>query len=202
MARHWLFVLLLLALTAVAQAPPPTAPTSDPAPSVDLQGTLSHIDRSAQDAALQIAALRIEKWKTESSEKQRSKANADSLQRNMTEALPGLTSAVRTRPQDLAANFKLYRNLSALNDVLNRLAESAGAFAPKQEFESLARYANEFDESRRTLGDYLESLTVAKEAELVRLRSAATTAAAPARPKKVIVDNEPDPPPKPKKKKQ
>jgi hypothetical protein len=120
----------------------------------------------------------------------------------MTAALPSLTGAVRSSPQDLAANFKLYRNLSALSDVLNTLAESAGAFGPKQEFESLAEYASRIDQSRRSLGDYLEVLTAAKEAELARLRSGAPATATPSRPKRIIVDNEPDPKPKAKKRKQ
>src|SRR5437879_4121121 len=96
--------------------------------SVDLQNTLAKVDQSAQAAAMDIARLRIEKWKADSSEKRQAQSNAESLQRNMTAALPTLTSAVRTAPQDMAANFKLYRNLSALNDVLKSLTESAGAF--------------------------------------------------------------------------
>jgi hypothetical protein len=204
MTRH-LLVLLLLSLTGAAQSsvPVPSSANAAPATSVfDVSTTLSQIDQTAQSAALQIAALRIEKWKADSQSKQQAQSNADSLQRNMTAALPSLTGAVRTRPQDLSANFKLYRNLSALSDVLNTLAESAGAFGPKQEFESLAEYASRIDQSRRSLGDYLEVLTAAKEAELARLRSGAPATATTTRPKRVIVDNEPDPKPKPKKRKQ
>jgi hypothetical protein len=166
---------------------------------VDLQSTLAKIDQSAQSAALDIAKLRVDKWKADSSEKRQAQSNAESLQRNMTAALPTLTSAVRAAPQDVAANFKLYRNLSALNDVLKSLTESAGAFGPKQDFETLAQYTQSFDDYRRTLGDYVENLAATKEAELNRLRSqvrAAQSAPAPP-PKKVIVD---DDQPAPKKK--
>jgi hypothetical protein len=172
------------------QAPPIT---------IDLQNTLAKVDQSAQAAAMDIAKLRIDKWKADSGEKRQAQSNAESLQRNMTAALPTLTSAVRTAPQDVAANFKLYRNLSALNDVLKSLTESAGAFGPKQDFESLAQYAQTFDDYRRTLGDYVENLAAAKETELNRLRSqvrAAQSTPAPP-PKKVIVD---DDQPAPKKK--
>jgi hypothetical protein len=168
-------------------------------PAVDLQSTLAKVDQGAQAAALDIAKLRIDKWKADSSEKRLAQSNAESLQRNMTAALPTLTAAVRTAPQDVAANFKLYRNLSALNDVLKSLTESAGAFGPKQDFETLAQYAQSFDDYRRTLGDYVENLAAGKEAELNRLRSqvrAAQSAPAPP-PKKVIVD---DDQPAPKKK--
>src|SRR4051794_30442376 len=49
---------------------------------VDLQGTLAKVERIAQSAALDLAKLRVEKWKGDSSEKQQAQANADSLQRN------------------------------------------------------------------------------------------------------------------------
>ena len=86
---------------------------------------LAQIDESAQQAAMEIGRLRIEKWKTDSNSKQQAQANADSLQRNLTSALPAITAGVRAAPQALAPSFKLYRNLSALYDVLAGLAESA-----------------------------------------------------------------------------
>jgi hypothetical protein len=199
MTRTLLAVLLLASIARPQSATaPPAANSATPSATFDIPGIMGRVEQSAQGAALQIAALRIEKWKTDSQAKQHARVNADSLQRNMTTALPTLTGAVRSAPQDLSANFKLYRNLSALSDVLNSLTESAGAFGPKQEFQSLAQYAGQFEESRRALGDYLESLTAAKEAELARLRSAAP-AVNPSRPKRVIVDNEPEAKPKAKK---
>ena len=108
-----------------------------------------------------------------------------------------MTTAVRTAPQDLAAKFKLYRNLNALYDVFKTLAESAGAFGSKQELESLAPYAESFDQHRRSLADYMENLAASKDAELNRLRTQARTQPAPAAPKKVIID---DDQPAPKKK--
>ena len=64
----------------------------------DLAGLLSKIDQTAQAASMDVARLRIERWKADSSDKQQAQANADSVQRNMTAALPGMTSAVRTSP--------------------------------------------------------------------------------------------------------
>src|SRR4051794_11923590 len=110
--RRLIFLYLAIALftsSLVAQAAPPAnpnAPASAPAPSVNLPAALSDIDRMAQSAALDIARLRIDKWKTESAYKQQAQTNADSLSRNMTTALPTLTTAVRSAPQDLSALFK------------------------------------------------------------------------------------------------
>jgi hypothetical protein len=197
-------VVFFLALTAFGVAQSATPVGSVPVnvtTAVDLPSLLNRIDQAAQASAVQIASMRIEKWKTDGDYKRQAQANADSLQRNMTAALPTLTTAARSAPQNLEANFKLYRNLNALTDVMRSLAESAGAFGPKQEYQQLAESAATFDDARRALGDYFETLTASKEAEIARLKTAATPPLV-VRPKKVIVDNDPQPAPKPKKKKQ
>src|SRR4051794_21501404 len=158
-----LIVVLALALTsrlsAYAQTMQPmsSGQSLPQGSAANLQGMLVQIDQSAQQAALDIAKLRIEKWKADGNSKQQAQGNAESLQRNLTNALPGMTSAVRGAPQALAPAFKLYRNLSALYDVLTGLTESAGAFGPQQDFDALKQQTEAFDNYRRSLGDYLES---------------------------------------------
>ncbi|MCU1285718.1 MAG: hypothetical protein JWO13_2068 [Acidobacteriales bacterium] len=196
--RNFSFLLVTLALALSSNSLAQNSRSTPAPPAVDLQGTLAKVDQTAQAAALDIAKLRIDKWKADANDKRQAQSNADSLERNMTTALPALTSGVRSAPQDFSANFKLYRNLNALYDVFKTLAESAGAFGSKQEFESLAPYAEYFDQHRRSLADYMENLASSKDAELNRLRSQARTAqAAPITPKKVIID---DDQPAPKKK--
>jgi len=176
----------LLAAGAFAQtAATPALSTTNP---LDVQATLQRIEQTAQAAALDIARLRVEKWKTESEVKSQAQANADSLSRNMTTALPTLVNGVRTTPQNLTASFKLYRNLNALYDVFEGLTESAGAFGSRQEFESLSRHVQELDAHRRALGDYVEALAAARDAETTRRATAPPPAA---KPKKIIVDNGP-----------
>ena len=159
----------------------------------NLQPMLAQIDHSAQQAALELAKLRIEKWKADNNSKQQAQGNAESLQRNLTNALPGMTSAVRAAPQSLAPAFKLYRNLSALYDVLTGLTESAGAFGPQQDFDALKQQTDAFDNYRRSLGDYLESLTAQKDSELARAVRAQQQAPAVV-PKKIISDEDTAPP--------
>ena len=191
-----LFAVICLSLVANhGQAAAQAATTSPIAQSsnsiTSLQPLLAQIDQTAQSAALDIAKLRIEKWKADNNSKQQAQANADSLQRNLSNALPTLTAGVRAAPQALAPTFKLYRNLTALYDVLAGLTESAGAFGPNQEFDSLKQATEAFDGYRRSLGDYLETLAAAKDSELVRLarpQQAVTTT-----PRKIIVDNAPSP---------
>jgi len=180
-----------------SQSPYSGVPSQSANSAATLQPMLSQIDASAQQAALDIAKLRIEKWKADGNSKQQAQSNAESLQRNLTNALPGMTSAVRAAPQSLAPAFKLYRNLSALYDVLTGLAESAGAFGPQQDFDSLKQQTEAFDNYRRSLGDYLESLTAQRDADFSRARAQQQTPTIV--PKKVISDED-TPPPTTKKK--
>src|SRR4051794_185000 len=168
-----------------------------------LSNLLMQLDQASRGATAELARLRIDKWKTDGSVKQQSQANVDSLQRNLTSALPELENKVRQAPQDMPANFKLYRNLNALYDVFASVAETAGAFGPKDQYESLAQQAATFDQVRRSIADRLEQLAVAKEMELSRLRNqtkAQNQPQAQQGPKKIIVDDN-EPAHKPKKKK-
>ena len=153
---------------------------------------LDRLQASASQTALDLGHMRIEKWKADGESKRQAQANADSIQRNLTAALPGLIDAVRSAPQDLSAEFKLYRNLNALYDVLASLTESAGAFGPKGDYEALAAQLQVMDSVRRDLGDALERLTSSTQSELNQLRMqvrAQQQAAAAAPPKKVVVDD-------------
>jgi hypothetical protein len=161
----------------------------------ELNPLLTQVEQAAQAMTLEIARLRIEKWKADSSVKRQSQENADSISRNLTTALPTLVDQVRANPQSLAATFKLYRNLDALYDVFSILTESAGSFGPKADYQALAGSAADLDKLRRTMGDKLESLAANSDSEIVRLRTevAQAKAAPPPPPKKVIVDEDEKP---------
>jgi hypothetical protein len=105
---------------------------------------------------------------------------------------------LQSSPEDLSATFKLYRNLDALYDVFGSVAESAGAFGSKDDFQALSNDLNAIERSRRSLGERLENLTASKEAELAQLRTQVKTlqAAPPQPPKKIVVDDN-EPPKKP-----
>jgi hypothetical protein len=163
----------------------------------DLGTALSNVDQAAQSTAASLKSIRIDKWKTDSSTKQQAQQNAESLSRNMTAALPGMIQQVRANPGSVAAQFKLYRNLNALYDVLSMMTEAAGAFGQKNDYQTLSNELGTFDQARIALANRLESVTAQQDSEVTRLRTAlqqakATIAAAP--PKKVVVDdNEPAP---------
>lgn len=219
-----LVAILLLSFPTWAQYPPaqyppaprpgaPTRPQTGPVqnPAVtpggvgDIQTLLRQIEQAAQQTSRDIAALRIEKWKADGAMKGQLQANAESIQRNLTAALPTIVQQVQAAPDDLAASFKLYRNLGALYDVLSSLGDAATALGSKNEAQALSVDLNAFDNARRVLGDRVATLASIKESEIARLskqvKAAAQAAAAAAPPKKIVVDEEEKPKKAVKKKK-
>ncbi len=200
----------LLPLALMAAAPQVTyssqTPASPPVPYASLSqlnALLSELEKTAQATQVDLAKLRIDKWKTDSSIKRQTEANVESLQRNLQTALPEITGQLRNSPENLLSTFKLYRNLGALYDVFASVVEAAGAFGSKDETQALENDLSGIERSRRSFAERVETLANAKELELVRLRTAlanaqASTNAPPA--KKVIVDDT-EPPKKPARKK-
>jgi hypothetical protein len=176
------------------QAPSAAAPSN-----IDPIMLVTKIEQEANGLDGDVAKLRIERWKTDSNSKQQASDDARSIQRNISSALPELVTAVRTNPQSLAANFKLYRNVNALYDVLSRLAESTGAFGKREEYETIAPHVAAIDDARRSFGEYVQQLSTDADARLAAAARAAAQAAAQP-PRKVIVDDA-EPEPKPVKKK-
>ena len=196
----------LLPLLLAAQMLSSQSAASPPVPysSVSqLNVLLSQLEQAAQSSQVDLAKLRIERWKADSGSKRQTQANIESVQRNLQTALPGIIGELRNSPENLAATFKLYRNLDALYDVFGSLVESAGAFGSKDEFQALENDLTMLERSRRSFADRMETLAGAKEGELVRLRTALQNAQATANaqpPKKTVVDDT-EPPKKAVKKK-
>jgi hypothetical protein len=191
-----------LCLTATAQAPAPNNAVSV-ASMNELNTLLAGLQRTSENTAVDIAGLRVDKWKADSNSKRQAQDNSTSILRNLQNALPGIIAEVRAAPEDLAPTFKLYRNLDALYDVLGTQTELAGAFGSKNEYQALSNDLNNIEATRRTLGDRVQALATSRDAELARLRTQmrnAQAAVAATPPKKVIVDDE-EPPKKVVKKK-
>jgi len=192
------FALLLSATCLTAQITPAPVPYASVS---ELNGILGPLEQASQATQADLAKLRIDKWKMDSNYKKQVLGNTESVKRNLQSALPEIVTQLRNSPEDLSATFKLYRNLDALYDVLGSIAESAGAFGSKDEFQTLSNDLNAIERNRRSLGERLETLSASKETELSQLRNQikALQAAPPAPPKKIVVDeNEPKKPVKKK----
>ena len=215
-----LLLLLLMSGSLLSQTPEvPSAnsvsggekpPTKSDAPKPSTLPDLDKLQTVAAQASTDIGQLHIEKWKANSSAKSNAQADADSVQHNLTSALPGLIDGVRTAPEDLNALFKLYRNLNALYDVFGTLTEATRVFGQKNDYEAMSQQLHVFGSSRRKLGEALEQLTATTQGQLNQLRmqvkdqqekvATAEAAAAEARKELVLAQNEAPKKPAPKKK--
>jgi hypothetical protein len=189
--------LLLLVGVMMAQAPiaQPSSRTPQPLGGVAMAQSpllLSEIEQASRNANQDIARVRIDKWKTDGSTKQQAQARAQSIQRNIANALPVLLSEARQNPDAIAVNFKLYRNVKVLYDEFATLSEYAGAFGAKDDYRLLGTDAQNLDTLSRSLADRVETLATQMDTQLTQLRAQAAQArstAASAGPKKIIVDD-------------
>ena len=167
-------LILALAVAASSQVAGPTGDTHSAAQAVATPATLSttlpDLRRTIENARVDLARLRVDKWKANSDTKRQAEADVESLQRNMTAALPALMNAAIQKPASLNAAFKLYRNINVLYDVLNNVAESAGAFGGKDEYTALANDLTNLNATRRAMADTMEILTAQRDADLARVQ--------------------------------
>jgi hypothetical protein len=211
--RNLMVPLLALALLSLAEGqvsspPPPNArplasgasTSMQPASAPDVGASVAQLNQVVEQTRVDLARLRVDKWKADSNSKRQAEANAESVQRNLTTALPAIVQQVRSNPGSVAATFKLYRNLNALFDVMSSLSESAGAFGTKEEYQSLANDTANLDNLRRSLADKVDAMASARDMEVAQLQARvrqAVAAASPTPPKKIVVDeNEPEKKPK------
>lgn len=195
---------LVISLGAAAQlsSPPPRSPNRaaaaapptnlQPAPVPDATASLGPLNQVIENTRLDLARLRVEKWKADAASRRQAEANAESVQRNLASALPAIVQQVRANPGSVGATFKLYRNLNALYDVMSSLTESAGAFGSNEEYQALSNDTSKLDTLRRSLADRVETMATFRDNEVAQLQARAqkaSPAAAPAPPKKIIVDD-------------
>jgi len=197
-------ILFALAGTLCAQTP---AQSGGPqrmqvAPAgADLTAILQQVQQATGSANLNIAKLRIEKWKTDAEQKKQMQQIADSLQKNISNAVPGLITDVLNSKGGVLASFKLYHNVNVLYEFLSGLADAAGAFGKKDEYEPLAADAAALDSARQNLSTYVEQAAIRLEAASRAATPGATTQAQKATVvpgKKVIIDDEETPRPRKK----
>jgi hypothetical protein len=168
-------------------------------PAADLNAILLQIQQATSSANANIGKLRIEKWKTDSDQKKQLQQIADSLQKNIANAVPGLITDVQASKGSALTSFKLYHNLNVLYEFLSGLADAAGSLGKREEYEPLAADAASIDTARQNLSAYIEQMVGRLEAAN-RPPAAGSAQAHPAAVpgKKVVVINEDEAPPKKK----
>ena len=196
-----LAVILLLFLTlglaaqttrqsAAARPPQPAAPSSDP----NLNATLNALQRACQAANGDIGKLRIDRWKVDGSQKAQIQQVAESLQKNITRAMPGLINDLQATPGSVAKAFNLYHNVTVVYEYLDTLSQAAGTYGKKEEYDPLSNDAANLDQARGKLSDYIDQSATSLENQLNQLKKPAptkptTTPPTQTGPKKIIIDN-------------
>ena len=203
--------LLTAGHAAPAQAPSPANPPANPpanaqiVQTLDLNTILSQIQQVTSAANANIGHLRIEKWKADIDQKRQSQQVAESIQKNITNAVPGMISAVQTSKGSVSTSFKLYHNLNVVYENLIYLADVTGSLGKREEFEPLNADIVALESARKNLSSYIEDAALKMEA--VNHQAAAGTVPLQARQgpgtpvpgKKVVIDDEQPAPKKPAK---
>lgn len=184
---------LLFSSTVVLAAQDPA-----PSPVSGVDPVLARIQQASQATNDDLARLRIERWKTEPDQKAELQKIADSVRRNISNAVPDLIKEVQSSKGSVSSTFKLYHNLNILYEYLNVLAESAGNFGKTEEYGPLSRDATALDAARQDLSNYIEQAAVTLEVKAAR---PVATPAPPPPPQKIVVDDTPVKTATPKKKK-
>lgn len=190
-------IVLLFCAGSGAMAQPQTQAAPNPqnqaAPQgLDLNAIVLQIQQATSSASVNIGKLRIEKWKTDSGQRQQLQQVADSLQKNIANAVPELVNDVQSSRGGVVASFKLYHNLNVVYEFLSSLADAAGGLGKREEYEPLEKDAAALDTARQNLSIYIEQAAV--KLETASRHAAAATPVQVVPGKKVVVIDEADPP--------
>ena len=175
-------ILILLASSSMAPAQtasgrPPDSASNTPAQSQPatpsppaLQAELDRLQKFAPDAAQVVTDLHIDRWKTNPVSRSAAQANADAIYRNLTAALPHLVEAARAAPDDVGAEFRVYRSVVALYEVLGALTDASRLSGQRSQYDQLSALLETLKSIRRNLGNDLEELTASAQTQLNQLR--------------------------------
>jgi hypothetical protein len=169
------------ASTSAGSAPTGTASVSGP-----LRPVLSQIAQT-------LNGLNVRRWKAPNDVRGAADRDISAIQRDLSGTLAGLLDQVDAAPGSIPAAFAVYRNVDALYDTLLRVVGTADLAAPENEAEALEAALKNLENARAELGDRILNGSQAEQAELVRLRTVITAAAAVQRApvKTTVVDDGP-----------
>jgi hypothetical protein len=161
-----------------------------------------------------ISGLQIERWSPrwepgflKSSRQKEAEHTADSVKRNLTDALPSLISDVRTNHGSVSSTFRLYHDLTLVGEAMDMLVSSAKYQAKKVDTRALVADGAALSRIRANLSAYIEVKAAAMDSKAASYASYNParqprpspfnkividdmSQAAPPAPKKIIVDDD------------
>lgn len=139
--------------------------------------------------------MNVSRWKAPGEVRGAAQQNAESIQRDLHDTLPGLLAQADAAPGSVTAIFPVYRNIDALYDVLLRISQSANLAAPREEAANIDSALSQLESARKNLGNAVFSAAKAREDEVVKLHTLIAQNAAAARqappPKTTVIDDGP-----------
>lgn len=156
-----------------------------------LESILLEVQQATQSANVNITRLRVDRWKAETAEKADLQHVADSLHKNITNAVPDLISDVRSSHGSVSSAFKLYHNINVVFEYLNQLTDAAASVGKKDEYDPLSADTAALDKARQHLSAYIELAAASLENKVRTAVAVATPTPLPqATPKKIVVDDD------------
>lgn len=178
-----------------ANTPAPVAQAPATAAAPDLDSVIADLQRITTDVNRDLGALHIERWKSESAQKQQMQQAAGSLRRNLSTIMPGPAKELQNSPRSVSRAFKLYHNLNLVYEFLNSVTDAAGALGRPEEYTPLAKDLASLDDVRRNLSTYTEQIAGTLETDLqnakaqeAKLEARVEAAAQAAAMRKEIID--------------
>ncbi len=191
-----LFGASIVWVSALAQAP--QTPMAAPSVAQARQQATAQLNDSLQQTNVAIDRLtraldsiKVSRWKAPGDVRDTAQSDVQSMQRDLTNTLPGLVSAAQANTAKVGAAFSVYRNVDALYDVLLRVSETA-QLAGTTDARTLEDQRASLETSRTQLGTALLAAAQSQDnevAQLQRMAASGTPAAAPAA--KTVVDDGP-----------
>jgi hypothetical protein len=157
------------------------------------------VSATVRPALAQVAqtlnGINVHRWKAPSPVRDAADQDIASIQRDLSGTLAGLLQEADAAPNSVPEAFSVYRNVDALYDTLLRVVETAELAAPDNEEVSLETALKTLENARGSLGDAILNDSATEQAELTRLRTAISLAAAAQRApvKTTVIDDGPAP---------
>jgi hypothetical protein len=212
--KNALSVLIVLALSAGLAAQTHrlrrTSSHSYVAPArTDLNSSLTDLDRVAMSTYADISALNVERWGSQwkpgflkSTRQKEAEHTAESVKRNLSDALPTLIADVRTTHGSVSSTFRLYHDLTLVGEAMQSLVSTAKFEGRQHESRGLVEDCASLSRIRHNLSTYIEARAVNMDSKAATLASySPARQSRPPAVKKIVIDDmaQAAPPPQPRK---
>ncbi len=185
---------------SVRVRPNPAAGSATAAPErPNLDTTMFNLQRITVATDSDIADLDVNHWKAgwrsawlkSGSRKRQAEEVADSLRRNLKDAVPDLITDVHNSRGSVSASFKLYNDLNLVVESLDSLIGVTKSYGKKGESGPLANDYAALGHLRQDLSSYIQQTAASLEP---RMRAPGSSSPVPSSsahlPKKVVIDDD------------